>query len=57
MFHTRKESVILDKGQELTLHENIKYSLTTFGETVILLTIATGFLKKQKTKRPGVYRN
>jgi quercetin dioxygenase-like cupin family protein len=41
-FHTRKESVILDKGQLLTLHENIKYSLTTREETVFLLTIANG---------------
>ena len=39
-FHTRKESVSLDKGQLLTLHENIKYSLTTKEETVFLLTIA-----------------
>jgi quercetin dioxygenase-like cupin family protein len=39
-FHTRKESVNLDTGQLLTLHENIKYSLTTREETVFLLTIA-----------------
>ncbi|HEY3390221.1 MAG TPA: hypothetical protein VGK38_11655 [Prolixibacteraceae bacterium] len=44
MFHTRKESVILDKGQLLTLHENIKYSLTTREETVVLLTIDSGLL-------------
>jgi quercetin dioxygenase-like cupin family protein len=41
-FHTRKESVILDKGQLLTLHENIKYKLITKEETVFLLTIANG---------------
>lgn len=39
-FRTRKESVTLAKGQLLTLHENIKYSLTTNEETVLLLTIA-----------------
>jgi len=39
-FHTRKESVTLDKGQLLTLHEKIYYSLTTWEETVLLLTIA-----------------
>jgi quercetin dioxygenase-like cupin family protein len=39
-FHTRKESITLDKGQLLTLHEKIKYSLTTWEETVLLLTIA-----------------
>jgi len=45
MFHTRKESVTLDKGQLLTLHENIKYSLTSKEETVLLLTIASGVLQ------------
>jgi quercetin dioxygenase-like cupin family protein len=44
-FHTRNESVILDKGQLLTLHENIKYSLTSREETVFLLTIANGTLQ------------
>jgi quercetin dioxygenase-like cupin family protein len=42
MFHTRKESAILDKGQLLTLHENINYRMTTKEETVLLLTIANG---------------
>lgn len=42
MFHTRKESATLDKGQLLTLHEKIKYKLTTQEETVLLLTIANG---------------
>jgi quercetin dioxygenase-like cupin family protein len=41
MFHTRKESVTLEKGQLLTVHENIKYRLTSWEETVFLLTIAT----------------
>jgi quercetin dioxygenase-like cupin family protein len=45
-FHTRKESVILNKGQVLTLHENIKYSLTTREETVLLLTIANGIFHR-----------
>jgi quercetin dioxygenase-like cupin family protein len=45
-FHTRKESVTLDQGQLLTLHENIKYSLTTREETVFLLTIANGTLQQ-----------
>ena len=42
MFHTRKESVLLEKGQIIALHENIKYSLTTREDSVLLLTIATG---------------
>ncbi|HZK95022.1 MAG TPA: hypothetical protein VFC67_12510 [Prolixibacteraceae bacterium] len=45
MLHTRKESVTLVKGQLLTLHENIKYSLNTSEETVLLLTIASGVLR------------
>ena len=45
-FQTRKESVTLNKGQLLTLHENIKYSLTTSEETVFLLTIANSTLKQ-----------
>lgn len=43
-FHTHKESVTLEKDQLLTLHEKIKYSLTTKEETVLLLTIANGTL-------------
>ena len=42
MFHTRKETVLLEKGQIIALHENIKYSLTTREDSVLLLTIATG---------------
>ncbi|RPI76078.1 MAG: hypothetical protein EHM47_00750 [Ignavibacteriales bacterium] len=41
-FRTRKESVFLNKGQALTLDENIKYSLTTREETVLLLTLVKG---------------
>jgi quercetin dioxygenase-like cupin family protein len=44
--HVRKESITIDKGQLLTLHENIKYSLTAVEETVFLLTIAKGTFKK-----------
>jgi quercetin dioxygenase-like cupin family protein len=43
--HTPKESVTLQKGQLLTLHDNIKYSLTSREETVFLLTIANGILQ------------
>jgi len=43
-FRTTKESVTLDEGQLLTLHENLKYSLTTEEETVFLLTIANSDL-------------
>jgi quercetin dioxygenase-like cupin family protein len=39
-FHTREESVTLDRGQLLTLHEKIKYGITSSEETVFLLTIA-----------------
>jgi quercetin dioxygenase-like cupin family protein len=45
-FHTRRESVTVDKGQLLTLHENIKYSLTTKEESVFLLTIANETLQR-----------
>ena len=40
-FHSRKGSVNLEKGQLLTLCENIHYSLTTNVETVLLLTITS----------------
>lgn len=39
--HARNESVTLNKGQLLTLHEKIKYSLTSKEDTVLLLTIAS----------------
>jgi len=45
MFHTRKESITLDAGQLLTLHDNIKYSLTIKEETVLLLTITSRVLQ------------
>jgi len=39
IFHTRKRTVCLNKGQFLTYNENSGYSLTTGEETVFLLTI------------------
>lgn len=39
-FNSKKESVTLQKGQLLTLKENIKYTLTSKTETIFLLTIA-----------------
>ena len=44
-FHSRKGSVNLDKGQLLTLSENINYRLTTNVETVLLLTIMSGSIQ------------
>jgi quercetin dioxygenase-like cupin family protein len=44
-FQTGKESVTLYKGHFLTLHEKIKYSLTTGKETIFLITIANSALK------------
>ncbi|MFZ4547865.1 MAG: hypothetical protein ACOYN4_10545 [Bacteroidales bacterium] len=38
-FRTTKETVTLEKGQMLTLQENIKYRLTAKDETVMLMTI------------------
>jgi quercetin dioxygenase-like cupin family protein len=39
-FHVRRDVVILNKGQVLTLDEKIRYSLSTEVETVFLLTIS-----------------
>jgi quercetin dioxygenase-like cupin family protein len=44
-FHSKKESVTIDTGQMLTLHENIKYRLTSREETVFLLTTANSNLQ------------
>lgn len=38
-FHHRRDTFTLNKGQLMTLDENVKYSLTTGEETVFLLTI------------------
>jgi hypothetical protein len=43
-FHTRRESVTLEKDQILTLDEKIKYSLSSSVETVFLLTITQSSL-------------
>lgn len=39
-FHIRKDSVILNEGQLMTLDENINYRLSSQEETVFLLTIS-----------------
>ena len=39
-FNARKDSITLNKGQVLTLNENIKYSLTSIEQTVFLLTVS-----------------
>jgi len=44
-FHIRKDSITLNKGQLMTLDENIKYRLTTQEETVFLLTISNGTIR------------
>jgi hypothetical protein len=38
-FQTRDETIILNKDQLITLHDKMKYSLTTLETTVFLLTI------------------
>jgi hypothetical protein len=40
---TRKESIVLNEGQLLTLHENIDYSHTTGGKTMLLYIIVKTF--------------
>jgi hypothetical protein len=39
-FHNSEDTVTLDEGQLMTFDENVKYTLTTLEETVILLTIS-----------------
>ena len=46
VFNTRKDSVLLNAGQLLTFNEKAKYSLVTLEESVFLLTISKGILKK-----------
>jgi quercetin dioxygenase-like cupin family protein len=41
-FRTSNESLFLNKGELMTLHENIDYSLTAREESVLLLTLANG---------------
>ena len=45
IFNTQKKMVILDKGQLLSLHENIKYILSTEEETIFLLIISNGIVQ------------
>jgi hypothetical protein len=47
-FDSKRSSMILRKDQLLTLNEKIKYKLTTFTETVILLTITRDNPGKEK---------
>jgi len=44
-FRSRKKSTFLNTGQMLTLHENIKYRLTSSEETVFLLTLLNGTME------------
>ena len=39
-FHVRKDTVMLNEGQLMTLDEHIKYRLSSLVETVFLLTIS-----------------
>lgn len=48
IFHTQRESVTLEEGQRLSLHEKIKYRLTTTEDSVFLLTIATSTVLQRK---------
>ena len=41
VFYANKESVILEMGQMMTVQDKVKYSLTTWEDTVFLLTIAS----------------
>jgi hypothetical protein len=45
IYHSNKESVMLEKNQFLTLEDKIDYNLSTNEETVLLLTIANGNLQ------------
>jgi quercetin dioxygenase-like cupin family protein len=45
-FHIKKDTVILNKGQVMTLDETTRYSLSTDEETVFLLTISDKPVRK-----------
>jgi hypothetical protein len=45
IFHSRRESLALEKGHLMTLHDNVGYSLSTEEETVFLSTITCGVLE------------
>ncbi|HEX2934959.1 MAG TPA: hypothetical protein VHO72_06365 [Bacteroidales bacterium] len=44
-FRTSKETVMLERGQVLTLHENVKYCLAAIDESVVLLTVSTAIFE------------
>jgi quercetin dioxygenase-like cupin family protein len=48
MFHHHKDKITLNKGQLMTLSDNVKYRLTTEEETVFLLTISNTNAKSAK---------
>ena len=41
LFHVGKKTTQLDKGQSLSLYENVEYSLKALDETMFLLTISS----------------
>jgi quercetin dioxygenase-like cupin family protein len=45
LYHSNKDSMILNAGQLLTLRDNIKYRLTSLEESVFLLTISNHITK------------
>jgi len=47
-FRTRKESVLLEKGQILVLNENVKYRLISNEETVFIITLTNNASKLYK---------
>lgn len=44
-FRTYKETVTLERGQVLTLHENVKYCVAAIDESVLLLTVSTAIFE------------
>ncbi len=44
-FYSLKKSIPLEKGQFMTLHENIKYTLIMKEETVVIMTIISAGLQ------------
>jgi quercetin dioxygenase-like cupin family protein len=46
LYHSNKDSMILNTGQLLTLRDNIKYRLTSLEESVFLLTISNHITKE-----------
>jgi quercetin dioxygenase-like cupin family protein len=46
VFHTQKKSIVLNEGRLFTLYENIKYKLTSRGDTIFILTITKNILSR-----------